>query len=275
MSDGGRRAAVARVLPVVGRRQRGRWLWRGSPDDRPRVWAHRGASAHVTENTLAAFALAGDHGADGVELDVQLCASGEVVVFHDDDLMRLAGRPERVDALPWSELARIELTGGHRIPRLEDALVACGELAINVEIKSSRPGRAGPLPARVATAIRAGRVDARVVVSSFDPAALWQLHLVAPDVPLAYLFEARLARALRSAAAAALVGASAVHPEHVLCTPEQVAAWRARGLAVNTWTVDDPARLRELAAAGVDGVFANDPRAAIAALTGGRREREP
>ncbi|MBZ0238678.1 MAG: hypothetical protein K8M05_40585, partial [Deltaproteobacteria bacterium] len=104
------------------------------------------------------------------------------------------------------------------------------------------------------------RADERVVVSSFDPAALWQLHAVAPHLPLAYLFEARLPRALRSAAAAMLVGASAVHPEHVLCTPAQVAAWRARGLAVNAWTVDDPARLRALAAFalsrahGADGV---------------------
>lgn len=255
--------AVARLLPPVGRRQRGRWLAR---DRRPRVWAHRGASAHATENTLAAFGLAVAHGADGVELDVMCCASGEVVVFHDDDLDRLAGRPGRIEALPWSELARVELVGGHRIPRLEDALAACGELAVNVELKSRGPGRAGALPAAVARVLRdVGALD-RVVVSSFDPATLWRLHLAVPQVPLAYLFEAGLPRPLRSAAAAALVGASAVHPEHVLCTPLEVAAWRARGLAVNAWTVDDPERLRALAAAGVDGVFANDPRAALAVL---------
>lgn len=257
------RAAVARLFPPVGRRQRGRWLWRR---DRPRVWAHRGASALVLENTLAAFALARDHGADGVELDVLCCASGEVVVFHDDDLRRLAGRPERIAALTWAELGRIALPGGHRVPRLEEALEACGDLRVNVELKSAGPGRAGALAARAAAAIRAVKADERVVVSSFDPTALWQLHAAAPHLPTGYLFEAKLPRALRSAAAAALVGASAVHPEHVLCTPAQVAAWRGRGLAVNTWTVDDPARLRALAAAGVDGVFANDPRAAIAVL---------
>ncbi len=268
---------IARLFPAWGRRRRGPWLQRGA---RPRVWAHRGASAHATENTLAAFALARAHGADGVELDVLLCASGEVVVFHDDDLRRLAGRPERVEHVPWSELSRIELVGGgrHRIPRLEEALAACGDLRVNVELKSPRPGRAGALSARVAKVIADAGADERVVVSSFDPAALWQLHAVAPHLPLAFLFEAKLPRALRSAAAAMLVGASAVHPEHVLCTPAQVATWRARGLAVNTWTVDDPARLRELAAAGVDGVFANDPRAAIAALetpaSPGRRQGE-
>lgn len=255
---------IARLFAPIGRRQRGRWLRRGA---RPRVWAHRGASALATENTLGAFELARQHGADGVELDVMACATGEVVVFHDDDLQRLAARPERVEALPWSELARIELAGGARIPRLEEIFAVCGDLAINVEIKSARPGRAGALPARVARIIREAKAGERVVVSSFDPAALWQLHLAAPELPLGYLFEARLPRALRGAAAAAMIGASAVHPEHVLCTPEAVAAWQARGLAVNTWTVDDPARLAALAAAGVDGVFANDPRAALAVLS--------
>lgn len=254
---------MARLVPAVGRRRRGRWLWRA---DRPRVWAHRGASAHATENTVAAFERAVADGADGVELDVMRCATGEVVVFHDDDLMRLAGRPAQIETLPWSELARVELPGGTRIPTLEDALVACGDLRVNVELKSRRPGRGAALAAGVARAIRAVAADDRVVVSSFDPLALVQLHAVAPHLPCAFLFEHAAARALRSRAVATLVGASAVHPEHVLCTPAYVAAWRAQGFAVNVWTVDDPDRLRALAAAGVDGVIANDPKAAKAAL---------
>jgi glycerophosphoryl diester phosphodiesterase len=256
-------SAIVRLFPAWGRKQRGRWLARGS---RPRVWAHRGASAHAVENTVAAFELARAHGADGVELDVMACASGEVVVFHDDDLLRLGGRGERVAAMPWSELARIDLLGKERIPLLADALRACGDLPVNVEIK---PRLGGALSAKVAAIVREARAQDRVLISSFDPSALWQLHAVAPELPLAYLFQAGTPGILRSWGAAALVGASAVHPEHALCTPAQVAAWRSRGLAVNTWTVDDPARLRQLAAAGVDGVFANDPRAAIAVFETG------
>src|SRR5262245_39504722 len=107
-----------------------------------RVWAHRGASAHETENTLAAFELARRQGADGVELDVGRDASGEVVVFHADDLGRLAGRPEAVEELRREERRAVLLTGGHRIPSLAEALEAAGPLEVNVELKSPRPGRA-------------------------------------------------------------------------------------------------------------------------------------
>lgn len=258
-------SAVARLVPAIGRRRRGGWLWRSK---QPRVWAHRGVSAHATENTIAAFELAVAHGAGGVELDVQLCASGEVVVFHDIDLLRLAERGGRIDGLNWSTLARVDLPGGQRICRLEEALAACADLPVNVEIKVTRPSRGGALAAAVAKIIRDERADDRVVISSFDPLTLLQIHGAAPHLPTAFLFEQSAWRALRSRGIASLVaGASAVHPEHLLCTPDYVATWHRRGFAVNVWTVDDPIRLRQLAAAGVDGVFANDPRAALAALT--------
>ena len=86
------------------------------------ILAHRGASDARLENTLAAFTHAIERGADGVELDVQLSRDGEVIVFHDHDLARLAGRQEKIEHLTWDELSRVALHQNNRIPRLVDVL---------------------------------------------------------------------------------------------------------------------------------------------------------
>jgi glycerophosphoryl diester phosphodiesterase len=252
---------IARFLPQLGRRGRAR-RWRRA-GEAPRIWAHRGASATHTENTVEAFAAARAAGADGIELDVMRCGSGEVVVFHDADLRRLAGRPEAIAGLPLAELRRVRLHGGGAISTLAEVLDACPDLDVNVEIKSAGAGRAGPLPALVARIVRAAGATRRVLVSSFDPWALVQLHLAAPELPTAFLFDAH-----RRARLGRWLGAAALHPAHRLCSADAVAGWRRAGFAVNVWTVDDPERLRALAAWGVDGVFANDPAAARAILAG-------
>jgi glycerophosphoryl diester phosphodiesterase len=255
---------IARFLPALGRRGRGRrWRRRGG---RPRIWAHRGDSAHRIENTLEAFAAARAAGADGIELDVRLCRGGDVVVFHDDDLVRLAARPDRIADLPLAELRTIELPGGARIATLAEALAATDGLEVNIELKSPAAGRAGRLPSAVVRIVRDAGAGHRVLVSSFDPWALVQLHASAPELATGFLFHAGEPVVARRGWLGPLVGASALHPEHVLCSASRVASWRRAGWCVNAWTVDEPARLRELAAWGVDGVVTNDPGAAVAAL---------
>lgn len=253
---------LARLLPRLGRARRAPHLRRR---DRPIVWAHRGVSAHATENTLPAFALAAAHGADGIELDVMPCASGELVVFHDDDLRRLAGRPEAIADLDLAAVRAVELIGGGRIPTLAEAIEAAGDLLLNVELKVVHPGRPGVLPTAAARLLGDLPWLDRLVVSSFDPIALWQFHVAAPQVALGCLFEEAVPAPWH--ALGPLLGASSLHVLHALASPAAIAGWRAQDFAVHAWTVDDPARLRALAAAGIDGVFANDPRAARAALT--------
>jgi glycerophosphoryl diester phosphodiesterase len=212
-------------------------------------------------------------GADGVELDVQRCRSGEVVVFHDDDLSRLAGRPERVAALPWLVLRDVRLPGGERIPTLPEALEACGPGAlVNVEIKYDGllPGACSALVDGVASdLVRSGAAN-RVVVSAFSPAALWLWQRRVPQVPSALLFERprpfHRPWPLRADFALPVLGPRCVHPQDGLCTHRRVATWRKQGYLVNVWTVDDPNRMRELASMGVDGIITNDPARARAAL---------
>ncbi len=233
---------------------------------RMRIIGHRGASALVTENTLEAFARALDDGADGVELDVRLCASGEVVVFHDDDLQRLAGRGETIESLPLEAVRAVKLRGGLGIPTLADVLEKLPPAPINVEIKSAAAGSALRLTERAIEVIRRCDAADRVLFSSFDPAAVLQARIRAPEIPAAMLVHAAMRRPLREAWGALAIRPFAIHPENTLVTAARMRRWRRSELAVNVWTVDARAELRRLDALGVDGVFANDPRAAREAL---------
>lgn len=260
--------SVLTRLPHVGRHGRAT-RWRRSRGHM-RLWAHRGASAVETENTLAAFERARQDGADGIELDVRLDADGEVVVFHDDDLLRLADRPGRIEELSRQERAAVVLRGGHHIPTLADALAAAGPLEVNVELKSPRPGGAGALARATAEVLRRSNATDRIVVSSFDPTALLQLYRHLPEISLAYLFHSQQPRLLHRGWLGRTIGASLLHPDYPLCSDAAIERWHSWGYAVNVWTVDDADELVRLDRLGADGVFTNHPARARAALAAPR-----
>ena len=249
---------------MVPRVDPGRWR---APPGRMRVFAHRGNSAHACENTIAAFEAVRATGADGVELDARLDRDGEVVVFHDADLKRMCGRAGSIEALSSAERRGLRVGEGRdTIPTLAEAIEACGDLEIDIELKARRAGRPSPLARGVAEVIRRAPHPDRFLVSSFDPMALLQMRRHAPGVARGYLFHAEQAWPLRLGLPAGALGAIAVHPDDRLVTPAAVARWHAAGYAINTWTVDEPVRLRALAEMGVDGVCCNDPAAAVRAL---------
>lgn len=224
---------------------------------RPLIWGHRGASADAPENTIAAFRLARSQGADGVELDAQRCASGEVVVLHDESLGRTARFSGLVTETPYAVVRTLDAGRGERVPLLAEVLEAF-PLLVNVELKCERADDRG-LTAEVVRVVREARAAERVLLSSFNPACLARARFLAPEIPRALLFESGQEWPLRSALAAPLLDAAALHPEYVLATPDAVRRWRARGYAVACWTVDDPALARRLLASGVTGLITNRP----------------
>ena len=115
-------------------------------------------------------------------------------------------------------------------------------------------------------AARAGRARERVLVSSFHPAAV-ALARRTTALSCGLLFHARQSRPLRGAWLAPLIRPHALHPDRVLVDAASISRWRARGYAINVWTVDAADELRRLAALGVDGIITNDPAAARAALS--------
>ena len=244
----------------------------GGRGETPLIVAHRGASAIEPENSIAAFRRAAADGADGVELDVLACATGEVVVFHDDDLVRLGARPERIAAVSLGAVRSVRLISGATIPTLEEVLEACGpRLLVNVELKASgvTVGGLRALVDAVATILdrAGGGISERVLVSSFHPRAIALWHRRAPDVRAGLLFERAAPLPLRRAWALRWLRPFSAHPEAVLCTPETVRRWHRRGYRVNVWTVDDAIALRRFADMRVDGIITNDPARSRRALT--------
>lgn len=243
----------------------------------PLLYGHRGASAHAPENTLRAFELALDSGADGVELDVRCARDQVVVVCHDPDLRRVAGRPERICALDASELSRIDV-GGDTIPRLDDAIdlvVGRGAL-LNVEIK-------GDVPSRFALARAVGRLLRRrsarerelIVVSSFRPEMLAALRTMGARVAVAFLFDRENTGPLRAAVLRRALAPEGVHPQSQMASAAAIARWHRRGAFVNAWTVDDPGLARSLDEARVDGIITNDPKQLRDALRAPERAPVP
>ncbi|MDX2021649.1 MAG: glycerophosphodiester phosphodiesterase [Deltaproteobacteria bacterium] len=243
----------------------------GDIDAKTRIYGHRGASACEPENSLPAFARARSDGADGVELDVRLCASGELFVFHDKDLRRLAGRPERFDALDYGQVRSLTLSSGVGVPSLPEVFEAVGpDMFVNVELKTDAlASRALPrLVAAVAKTLGGVPRPERVILSSFNPLAVLASAVAMPRIARGLLFESDGPLWARGQALIPVMPLQAVHPQNHLCTAAAVAMWKARGLAINVWTVDDPQRQRELVALGVDGIITNNPAAARANLSG-------
>jgi glycerophosphoryl diester phosphodiesterase len=227
-------------------------------DPRPvQIIAHRGASKAERENTLAAFRTARRLGSDAVELDVRRGADGSLVVHHDAHL---------ADGRPVAELSVEQLPDG--IPVLPDALDACEGMWVNVEIKSD-PREPDFHPDRIladaVVELLLGRPEpvSRWVISSFDREMIERVRQLAPELPTAWLTLDADGRLIRELAAA---GHTALHPYVGFVTREMIDACHQVGLAVNTWTCDDPERMLELAGWGVDGICTNVPDIALHTL---------
>jgi len=229
------------------------------------ILAHRGASADAPENTLPAFEEAVAQGADGVELDVMLCGSGELVVCHDERLDRLAGRDLAVKATPLAELRKLDV-GRHlgfkafaTIPTLEEVFAALpARFLVNVELKCDSLDDGG-LARRAGEYLVRGGLAERVIVSSFNPVCMWKLAWAFPQLRRGWLIDPDRPFWLEDGFTRWCANFSA-HPPHQAVTAYHMQRWKRAGLEVAAWTVDDPAEARRLRDLGVQYCITNRPR---------------
>lgn len=226
-----------------------------------KIIAHRGASADAPENTMPAFELALEQGAQMLEFDVRPTADGTVVVFHDDTTERWNGVPQRIDQLSLADVQQLDI-GGARVPTLDELChwAASTDLDLNVEIKVTG------IEAEVDRIVRQHGLIDRVVVSSFAGESLGRMRQIAPDIARGVLMgTTTLAPRVRVREAWPIPtlrqhAAHAWHPAWQLPLLDRLIARVQRaGFAIYVWTVDDPAVMQRLLTLGVDGIITNKP----------------
>jgi glycerophosphoryl diester phosphodiesterase len=224
---------------------------------RPLVIAHRGASGHLSENTLPAYELAVEQRADMIEIDLHRTRDGATVVAHDEELSALGGKGEIATAT-LAEVRALDAGGGERVPTLDEVLDRFGErIPFNLELKRASRATYEGLERAVVDAVRQRGLLKRTLFSSFSDPVLQRLRALAPEARLARLFSLRdPERPLERARA---VGAEAINPWRGLVQPELIEAAHAEGLAVYVFTVNEEEEMRSLLDLGVDGIFTNFP----------------
>lgn len=254
----------------------------------PLIIGHRGASAHAPENTIAAFKIAVDARADGVEFDVRLAKDGVPVVIHDADLVRVAGRREKVSELTSSQLAKIDVgswfgrisPGRSRlafseetIPSLEQTLESLTGSAglIYIELKTGTL-TSELLVDKACEVIGLRSRSSNVIVKSFDLEALKRVRTNLPDIETAALFEPAAKTVFRRRAGlvdmAAKYGANHISVHWSLVTRRLIDVASSARMSVTVWTVDHPRWIARANDLGIRSLITNYPAKMLAARIG-------
>jgi len=232
----------------------------------PLIIAHRGASAFAPENTMAAFRLAKELGADGIELDVMLSADGKLVVIHDQSVERTSNGQGKVNEMSWNELGALDAGSkfdirfnGEPIPQLEQVFEELGgHFLINVELKNYATPR-DQLTEKVIDLIRKMGLNESVVLSSFNARNLLQAENLETRIRRGLLTLPGLPGIPYRSWLGKRYHYDALHPYHKDVNMKMVNRLHAEGKKVNVWTVDKPEDLCRMRDLGVDMVICNDP----------------
>ncbi|MEZ4803584.1 MAG: glycerophosphodiester phosphodiesterase family protein [Gelidibacter sp.] len=217
---------------------------------------HRGAKGYVAENTLESIQKAMDFGVDGIEIDVHLCHSGGLVVFHDFTLDRMTNGTGEVKKASLSELKQLKVNGHYSIPTLEEVLNSIDKKCfLNIELKGKN------------TASKTCEVIQHYIqnknwnykdflISSFQHHELEDVCKIDKNIPLGVLTKANVDEAIEFAHT---IHAAAIHPNYALLTSENVKRAQFKGYKVYTWTVNDHDTIQRMKNYGVDGIISDVP----------------
>ncbi len=241
------------------------------------VIGHRGASKYAPENTISAFKLAIEQGADALELDVQQSADGELVVIHDNELDRTTNGIGWLGFYNFADLKQLDagswfdpLYKREKLPTLKETITTARERGVGTYIELKDPALYPGMAQRVADLLAAEgwTRPGQGIVISFDHAAISALRALNPELTLGVLFGPWRGPHWATAASLQAIGNPQLvlpHWASVLRDPYMVRRLHRLGKLVVVWTADAPWAARMLQYVGVDGIITNNPDLVIAA----------
>ncbi len=241
---------------------------------KPIIFAHRGASKHAPENTIAAFDLAYSIGAPAIELDTMLSKDGIPVVIHDRTVDRTTNGSGKVNKFRAEELSKLDAGSffsqefkGEPVPLLRDVLVRFkGKLFINIELKNYH-APLDDLPLRVVELVKEIEIQDSILFSSFLPLNLIRIRRLLPRAKTALLLGEGLYWRILSKRIFSYLSPEYIHPYLSYINPEFIKNEHIHGRHVNVWTANDPDQVMNFVKWGIDGLITDDPEKLIKLLS--------
>jgi glycerophosphoryl diester phosphodiesterase len=225
----------------------------------PIAFAHRGGAADGDENTMAAFERAVQAGYRYLETDVHATADGVPVVFHDDSLQRMFGRPGRIEDLTWADVNSLREDGATVVPSLVDLLDAFPECRLNVDMKAD-----SAVDPTIEAIWKLNARD-RVLLASFNDRRIrWARQICGPRQATSMgqreVAALRIGSLIGRGLGGFVPGVPAVQVPVRYAGVKVVDARFIQhahrlGMQVHVWTIDDPGQIRDLLDLGVDGIM--------------------
>ena len=227
-----------------------------TPPSAPLIIGHRGAKGHVAENTIPSIAKAMELGVDGIEIDIFLCKSGELVVFHDKKLNRLTNAQGYIESLEYDSIQKIKVLGDYKIPTLEEVLeLIDGKVFLNIELKGG--GTAEPTHKILSTLLKQKKWTAdQFIISSFNWEELKRFYRLNREVPIAVLTDDDPLDALPVAQE---VNAHAINPSFKSLNEKNVKKIHQAGYKVFPYTINKPKDIEKMLTLKVDGIITDYP----------------
>ena len=225
-------------------------------NSKPLIIGHRGAKGHVAENTIPSIKYAIDLGANGVEIDIFRCKSGEIVVFHDNNLKKILNVNLCIEDLDLKKIKSFRIENKYSIPTLEEILsIELDDLILNIELKGK--GTAIPTIEILRKYFKNKLLnEENILISSFDWDELLVLRSKSQKIPIGVLIDGNPLFALKFAKE---VEAVSINSDYKFLNKKNVDLVNAEGYKLFPYTVNDEDEMKKLISIGVDGIITDYP----------------